>query len=697
MYESRFGITGPPFQLSPDPSFYFDSAGHHRALAELRAGLDSDAGFIVISGEVGAGKTTLVRTMLAEMDTAKLAVAHVVSTQLDADELLAAACIGFGLKAGEASHAELVSRLLHFLGRLDKEGRRAVLIVDEAQNLRRDAFDQLLLGDRNSARRLPLQVCLVGQPELRDLMQSAELAHLQAKVSVSCHLGPIEADETGPYIEHRLRKVGWSGTPRFEAGAFAEIFRWTGGIPRRINLLCNRLMLSCFLSSQSSIDPPLVAETARDLRAEIGDTGDEPAPASPAAAGAPPPPAARRAVRLQNPLVEPMESGPLLCVATGGSDHVKASALMRAFAARSDLPAAKLVRVHNNDALNLNRALFAGLDSARGLINLGIPEAATSPGAAELPKVFEFVVDHVLPNAVVVFDGSDAALACATVAKAKSVPVVHIGAGLRVRDGAGDDDPRARTDRLADLLYTTDAQASETLAGEGVAPEHVHYVGNLLMDGMQVALRSLAGAAMSRGRSTPEPLPVDRNGYAVVVIGKRINIGDRHALSELLGVLAGVSRDIPLVWPITPALDSQLKKFRLEGFFADERIARLPLQPYPQYLDLLRGATCVLTDSWNTQEETTALGVPCLTIGNYPERPSTVTIGSNTVVGTNGTLATRVVWECIFNGGKRGRVPELWDGRTASRIAGYLAAWLPAALPERRADILADASGEPSS
>jgi general secretion pathway protein A len=107
-------------------------------------------------------------------------------------------------------------------------------------------------------------------------------------------------------------------------------------------------------------------------------------------------------------------------------------------------------------------------------------------------------------------------------------------------------------------------------------------------------------------------------------------------------------------------------------------MTRLPAQSYPEYLELLRHSTCVLTDSWSTQEEATALGVPCLTFGPHPERPVTATTGSNTYIGNNRALARRVVWECIFNGGKRGRVPEMWDGKTAARIAGYLAAWLPA-------------------
>jgi general secretion pathway protein A len=686
MYESRFGITGPPFQLSPDPSFYFDSRGHRRALAELRRGLGEDAGFIVVSGEIGAGKTTLVRTLLEDVDRGMLSVAHVVSTQLDANELLGSALIGFGIPADHATPEQLVSKLLRFLVKLDKEGRRGVLIVDEAQNLHRDAFDQLVaIATRRGPRRLPFQVCLVGQPELRQLIEAPELVGLRSLVSVSCHLGPIDCEETGAYIEHRLRKVGWSGIPSFAPGTFEEIHRWTGGIPRRINLLCNRLMLSCFLASQTSIDVARVAETARDLRAEIGEPGDEPAPAvagTGAAAGS-----AARAPKLQTPLVGPMEPGPLLCVAAGRADHVKAAALMRALAARPDLPAAKLVRVHNDDALELSSAVFGSLEVSKSVINLGIAADASGKQSPELTNVFEFVVDHVLPKAVIVFDGSEAALACATVAHAKDVPVVHVGAGLRT-DESADAEPTTRqaVDRLADLLYTTDAQASDALAREGIEPERVHCVGNLLMDGMQIAMRARTTPAPNRGSGpAAEPPVADRSGYALVVLNHPANLGDRQSLMDLLAVLRDVSRDVPLVWPMDARIESQLRKFRLDAIVADERIAPLPAQPYPDYVALLRGATCLLTDSWSAQEESTALGVPCLTLGAAPERAITVSIGSNVVVGRNRALATRAVWDCMFNGGKRGRVPELWDGKTGARIAGYLGAWLSVAPMDRHA------------
>jgi len=144
-----------------------------------------------------------------------------------------------------------------------------------------------------------------------------------------------------------------------------------------------------------------------------------------------------------------------------------------------------------------------------------------------------------------------------------------------------------------------------------------------------------------------------------------------------------VSRDVPLMWPVQEGVGACLKRYRLEGLLVGERIVRLPPLPYPDYVALLRSATCVLTDSWNVQEEATELGVPCLTVGTFPGREITMTVGSNIAVGRNRNLATRTIWECIFNGGKRGRVPELWDGKSGARIAGYLSAWLPAGAPEQ--------------
>lgn len=685
MYESHFGITGPPFQLTPDPSFYFDSKGHHRALVEFRRGLAEGSGLVVVSGEIGAGKTTLVRTLLAELDPTSVAVAQVLSTQLQADELLGAILFAFGITGEHGPETDLASTVRQFLVSLMREQRRAVLIIDEAQNLHQAAFEQLVaLITPDSGEEAALQICLVGQPELRDIVASRSLRHMAERIVVSCHLGPIDQAETGSYIEHRLRKVGWAGNPGFDAGAFDEIFRWTQGVPRKINLLCNRLMLSRFLTQQTRIDANAVAQTARDLRVEIGDPD-----------GATDPPSTATGPRLasrteataetagtQGPADQPnpaRQQGPLLCVVGGHSDHIKMAPLLNAIAGRADLPAAKIVRVYRNNALELNLDLFNGLAAGSSVVNLDVTGGTYAEQAAELMKKFEFVIDHSQPRAVIVIDGSDAALACGLVARRKDLPVVHIGAGLRAREGsAATDMTRKLTDDLADVLYTCEAEAAAALAAEGVAAARIQCVGTLLVDSLQAALRKLIASPPSgMPAGMPKSFVADRNGYALVVLNKRVNVAESQNLSELVSILKDVSRDVPLIWPLHVRVEEQLKKLRLDTLIARERIACIPVQAYAPYVELLRNATCVLTDSWNLQEEASALGIPCLMLGLYPQRMETPAIGSTVAVGNSRALATRAVWDCLFNGGKRGQIPPLWDGRAAERIAGHLAQWLP--------------------
>ncbi len=272
MFESHFGLSAPPFQLSPDPSFYFDSRGHSNALAYLKFGVYQREGFIVVTGEIGAGKTTLVRTLLEGLDPEKIVAAQVVNTQLDSGDLLQAICTAFGIPTQGTSKAQWIATLEAFLVALAVAGRRALLVVDEAQNLGLREIEELrMLSNFQLGSQALLQSFLVGQPELRKLLQSASMEQLRQRVIASCHLGPLGADETRGYIEHRLRHVGWTDRPLFSDDAFTQIYVCTQGIPRRINVLCNRLLLACFLASKDTIEAADVTATAGEMRAEVGD------------------------------------------------------------------------------------------------------------------------------------------------------------------------------------------------------------------------------------------------------------------------------------------------------------------------------------------------------------------------------------------------------------------------------------------
>ncbi len=270
MYETYSHLNAKPFQLSPDPRFFFGSKGHKRAMAYLDYGLSLGEGFIVITGEVGAGKTTLVRNLFKQLESENIVAAQLVSTQLDADDTLRSVAASFGLEHEGISKSAVLKNLETFLQAATSQGKRALLVVDEAQNLSPRAVEELrMLSNFQSKDRSLIQSFLLGQPEFRNILQSADMQQLRQRVIASYHLGPLDAIETRAYIEHRLRTVGWQGVPSFSDDAFESIYQFTGGIPRRVNTFCDRLMLYGFLEEKSAFDAAAVKEVVDDLRHEV--------------------------------------------------------------------------------------------------------------------------------------------------------------------------------------------------------------------------------------------------------------------------------------------------------------------------------------------------------------------------------------------------------------------------------------------
>jgi putative secretion ATPase (PEP-CTERM system associated) len=273
MYESFYGLSAKPFQLSPDPSFYYGSPVHRRAYAYLEYGLYQGEGFIVITGEVGAGKTTLVRNLLAHLDPRQVVAAHLVSTNLDADELLRSVAAALGVPTKAADKSSLLTELESLLRRLAAEKRQVLLVVDEAQNLAPRAIEELrMLSNFEAGGRALLQSFLVGQPELRRILQGADMQQFRQRVIASYHLGALDLSETRSYIQHRLKQAGWRGFPMFDDDAYEAIFAFTAGIPRRINLVCNRLLIAGYLNERHSLAASDVELVARELKEELGAT-----------------------------------------------------------------------------------------------------------------------------------------------------------------------------------------------------------------------------------------------------------------------------------------------------------------------------------------------------------------------------------------------------------------------------------------
>ena len=279
MYESYYGFKAKPFQLRPDPHFFFGSKGHKRAMAYLEYGLSHGEGFIVITGEVGAGRTTLMRNLYCKLESEKILAAQIVKTHIDSDDMLRMVAAAFGLHFEDTTtKTALLTRVEQFLRQCDQQGKRALLVVDEAQNLTPRAVEELrMLSNFQTTHKSLLQTFLLGQPEFRKTLLSSGMQQLRQRVIATYHLGPMDAAETRTYIEHRLHTAGWKGDPSFSEDAFAAIYEYTGGIPRKINTLCDRLLLMGYLEELHHFTNTAVNEVINDIQQEfdMADTAAE--------------------------------------------------------------------------------------------------------------------------------------------------------------------------------------------------------------------------------------------------------------------------------------------------------------------------------------------------------------------------------------------------------------------------------------
>jgi UDP-N-acetylglucosamine 2-epimerase (non-hydrolysing) len=342
------------------------------------------------------------------------------------------------------------------------------------------------------------------------------------------------------------------------------------------------------------------------------------------------------------------------------------------------LPGVVLVHTGQHYDLAMNERLFRDLELPPPDLNLEVGSGTHAVQTAEVMRRFEPVLDELRPACVIVVGDVNSTLACSLVATKKRMPVAHVEAGLRSFDREMPEEiNRVLTDQIADILYTTERDAAENLAREGIDEARVNFVGNVMIDSLIAHRGRAVQPERTLAHAGVDPsLATGHLGFGTVTLHRPSNVDSPDALGEALAILHDVSQRIPLVWPVHPRTRANIERFGLGSMLSGMRIALLEPQGYLEMLGLLANARLVLTDSGGIQEETTALAVPCLTLRENTERPVTVTEGTNELVGRDHSRVAACVDEILRTGGKRGRVPELWDGHAAERIALHLENWL---------------------
>lgn len=373
-------------------------------------------------------------------------------------------------------------------------------------------------------------------------------------------------------------------------------------------------------------------------------------------------------------------SNPVVCVVGARPNFMKMAPVLRAMSAHIPPLPAVLVHTGQHYDRDMCDCLFEALRLPLPDINLDVGSGTHAVQTADIMRKFEPVLDAQNPACVVVVGDVNSTLACTLVAAKKNIPAVHIEAGLRSYDRSMPEElNRVLTDQISDRLYITERAAEDNLRKEGIPANRVCFVGNVMIDSVRFGLADARCAKDTLSHLQVDPaLVCGPSGYGVVTLHRPSNVDHPETLRALLGVLCEVSASIPLVFALHPRTRGHIERSGLMALLDPLRIAVLPALGYLEMLGFLAGASLVLTDSGGLQEETTALGVPCLTLRDNTERPITVEQGTNTLVGRSRDAICGAVREILLGKGKHGRIPELWDGHAAERIVADLHRWLHA-------------------
>jgi UDP-N-acetylglucosamine 2-epimerase (non-hydrolysing) len=376
----------------------------------------------------------------------------------------------------------------------------------------------------------------------------------------------------------------------------------------------------------------------------------------------------------------PVGNGSVLCVVGARPNFMKIAPVIRAMKTAVPPIRSRLIHTGQHYDREMNGQYFAALGIQDPDINLEVGSASHAVQTAEIMRRFEPVLELENPAAVLVVGDVNSTVACGLVAAKRGVPVVHVEAGLRSFDRTMPEEiNRVLTDQLSELLYTTEKGARANLLREGISDSQIHFVGNVMIDTLRHNLSGAVPAATTLENHRAARDWTRQSGFALLTLHRPSNVDEALALRGLLSAIVEVSRRIPVVFPVHPRTRSSIERHGFQSMLERESILQLPPLGYLEMLGLMRSAKLVLTDSGGVQEETTALGVPCITLRENTERPITVEEGTNIVVGRDADRILAVTDEILRTGGKAGRVPELWDGHASERIAASLRQWLDGA------------------
>lgn len=363
----------------------------------------------------------------------------------------------------------------------------------------------------------------------------------------------------------------------------------------------------------------------------------------------------------------------VMCVVGARPNFMKIAPVMAALSEVGLL--ARLVHTGQHYDVAMQQQFFEQLGIPQPDIDLEVGSASHAVQTAEIMRRFEPVLDEVRPRSVLVVGDINSTLACALVTAKKSIPVVHVEAGLRSYDRAMPEEiNRVLTDQMAELLFITEADAADNLQREGIESKRIHFVGNVMIDTLRNNLEKAVPAAQTLAPFSDPAFFLDK-GFAVLTLHRPSSVDVPWVLERLLRVLAELSEQLPIVFPVHPRTAVRIEAGGLNGLF-NSSFLRLPPVGYLEMLGLMSAAKIVLTDSGGMQEETTALGIPCLTLRDNTERPITVSHGTNKVIGTHPACIREGFKDVLLGRGSSGRIPEFWDGCAAERIGRIMKQWL---------------------